>query len=136
MIRTPLKDSFSFLPTLTGKDQKARPFTIHHSIKGSFAIRQGKWKLCLCPGSGGWSAPRPGKASQNLPPIQLYDLENDPAEKTNLQDKHPEVVKTMVVALSIAIKEGRTTAGAVQKNDTPVPDFKPILTSQFPDLKR
>ena len=130
------EDSFSFLPTLAGKDQKARPFTIHHSINGSFAIRQGKWKLCLCPGSGGWSAPRPGKASKNLPPIQLYDLEHDPAEKTNLQDKHPEVVKTMVKALSIAIKEGRTTPGAAQKNDKPVPDFKPVLTDQFPVLKR
>ena len=35
---------------------------IHHSINGSFAIRKGPWKLCLCPGSGGWSSPRPAKA--------------------------------------------------------------------------
>ena len=49
---------------LLGQAAKARPFTIHHSINGSFAIRRGKWKLALCPGSGGWSAPKPAAAKK------------------------------------------------------------------------
>ncbi len=55
------EDSVSFLPALEGKAREPlREAVVHHSINGSFAIRQGNWKLALCPGSGGWSAPRPG----------------------------------------------------------------------------
>ena len=75
---TEAEDSFSFLPALTGDQQAIRLSLIHHSIGGQFAIRRGKWKLCLCPGSGGWSAPRPNVALKDtsLPPVQLYDLES------------------------------------------------------------
>ncbi|MED5278774.1 MAG: arylsulfatase, partial [Verrucomicrobiota bacterium] len=93
------EDSFSFLPALLGQaDARARPFTIHHSINGSFAIRRGKWKLTLCPGSGGWSAPRPNNAKKNpkLPLVQLHDLESDPAEKNNLEAKHPKLVVELI----------------------------------------
>ena len=43
------EDSFSFFEVLTGNqtDKPTRPFTIHHSINGSFAIRKGPWKLAL-----------------------------------------------------------------------------------------
>src|SRR5690606_9158954 len=34
-----------------------REATVHHSINGSFSIRKGRWKLELCPDSGGWSYP-------------------------------------------------------------------------------
>ncbi|MFO0929742.1 MAG: hypothetical protein U0736_22420 [Gemmataceae bacterium] len=62
---------------------------MHHSINGSFAIRQGRWKLCLCPDSGGWSAPRPGKATKGLPPVQLFDLQSDPGEQDEPQRSAP-----------------------------------------------
>jgi len=131
-------DSFSFLPTLAGKNQKPRPFTIHHSINGSFAIRQGKWKLCLCPGSGGWSAPTPNKAWKDatLPPVQLFDMEADPQEKINLSKQHPELVHTLIKAVNTAITNGRTTPGATQKNDTPVPAFHSKLIKQYPAATR
>jgi hypothetical protein len=46
----------------------------HHSNNGSFAIRQGKWKLLLTPDSGGWGFPRPGQGeADGLPRFQLYD---------------------------------------------------------------
>lgn len=52
------EDSVSILPLLDGSYQSAvREATVHHSAKGAFAIRRGKWKLCFCPGSGG-GAPR------------------------------------------------------------------------------
>lgn len=129
-------DSFSFLPTLTGKQQAARPFTIHHSINGSFAIRRGKWKLALCPGSGGWSAPRPGKSPENAPPVQLFDLENDPAEKTNLSTRYPQKVTGLIKVLNNAITEGRTTPGPKQKNDAPVPAFNKPIIMAYPAAKR
>jgi arylsulfatase A-like enzyme len=53
------EDSVSILPDLLGTATKpAREAIVHASINGSLAIRQGDWKLEVCPGSGGWSAPR------------------------------------------------------------------------------
>ena len=132
------EDSFSFLPALLGKkDSSIRPFTIHHSINGSFAIRRGNWKLSLCPGSGGWSAPRPNvaKKDKKLPLIQLYNLEKDPTEKTNLQAKHPELVLELVNDLAMAIKNGRTTPGAIQSNEGHPKTFDERLLDRFPALK-
>ncbi|OYV04906.1 MAG: hypothetical protein CFE26_14385, partial [Verrucomicrobiales bacterium VVV1] len=55
---TMAEDSVSILPALEGKaTEPIHEAVVHHSINGSFAIRQGNWKLELCPGSGGWSAP-------------------------------------------------------------------------------
>ena len=43
------EDSVSILPALLGKDQAPlHDAVVHHSIRGSFAIRQGHWKLRLC----------------------------------------------------------------------------------------
>lgn len=54
------EDSVSFLSALKGAtDKPLREAIVHHSINGSFSIRQGSWKLELCPDSGGWSDPRP-----------------------------------------------------------------------------
>lgn len=114
---TAAEDSFSMVPLLDGKDGFARVHTIHHSINGSFAIRQGKWKLLLCPDSGGWSDPKPSKASKGLYPVQLYDLEADLGEQNNLAEKDPERVKAMADLLAKSIRDGRSTPGAKQEND-------------------
>jgi len=129
------EDSYSFLADLKGTGKSKRPTTIHHSINGSFAIREGKWKLNLCPGSGGWSSPRPGKATTGLPLVQLYDLEKDPAEKNNLQAKHPEIVTRLINQLAKEIKAGRTTPGKAQTNEGSIP-FPQKLLKAYPQLKQ
>lgn len=113
------EDSVSLLPdlleTATGPVREA---TVHHSINGSFSIRQGKWKLELCAGSGGWSAPRPNsKEAKQLPAVQLYDLSKDIGETTNVQDKHPDVVKQLTALLKDYVDRGRSTPGTPQKNN-------------------
>ncbi len=115
---TVAEDSISFLPLLQGRPVAAsRDHLILHSINGSFAVRQGKWKLELCPGSGGWSAPRPGRdATADLQRFQLYDLERDPGEQTNLVTAHPEVVQRLGRLLRSYILEGRSTPGPSQPN--------------------
>lgn len=130
------EDSFSFHHTLTGGDDAVRPFLIHHSIGGQFAIRRGKWKLCLCPGSGGWSAPRPAQAlkSDKYPPVQLYDLDADPGEKNNVQDKHPELVTELVDLLVVAIKKGRTSDGSAQSNEGWPNTFAKKVLNVYPQL--
>ncbi|HKK73909.1 MAG TPA: arylsulfatase [Saprospiraceae bacterium] len=114
------EDSYSLLPILENADSAPiREATVHHSINGSFAIRQGDWKLILCPGSGGWSFPRPNNtaALDSLPPVQLYHLASDPAESSNLALEQPEKVNTLTTLLSQYIAQGRSTPGTPQEND-------------------
>lgn len=94
-----------------------REAVVHHSINGAFSIRQGKWKLLLCAGSGGWSKPRPGAATKGLPNVQLYDLESDIAETKNLQADHPEVKQEMTALLQSYVDKGRSTPGEPQPNN-------------------
>ncbi|MBI5383294.1 MAG: arylsulfatase [Verrucomicrobia bacterium] len=113
------EDSVSFLPALQGRaEMPLREALVHHSINGKFAIRQGQWKLELCPGSGGWSAPRDLPAEkQGLPAIQLYDMAADRAEAMNLQAEHPEVVARLTKLLEKYVADGRSTPGQPQPND-------------------
>ena len=70
------EDSVSLLPAFFGADQQPlHEAIVNHSINGRFAIRQGNWKLELCPGSGGWGKPGDQAAlTEGLPPIQLYNM--------------------------------------------------------------
>ncbi len=115
------EDSYNLLPLLQGNEPAGsfREATVHHSIEGAYAIRRGKWKLAFCPGSGGWSKPRPAEAhAAGLPPLQLFDLENDPGESNNLVDQHPQIVEELTALMKHYIDEGRSTPGVAQKNDT------------------
>ena len=116
------EDSISLRPLLDGHlDQPVRESVVHHSINGSFAIRAGQWKLEFCPGSGGWSDPKPGSpAEKGLPPIQLYDMAADVSERRNLQSEQPEVVKRLTAMVEKQIHDGRSTPGAKQRNDVRV----------------
>jgi arylsulfatase A len=112
------EDSVSMWPAMVGKaDKPLREGTVHHSINGSFAIRQGNWKLCFCPGSGGWSGPRPGQDdTSGLPRVQLFDLASDVGERNNLQAEKPEIVELLSRLMGQYVANGRSTAGAAQKN--------------------
>jgi arylsulfatase A-like enzyme len=120
------EDSVSILPALLGKDRAPlREATVHHSINGSFAIRQGKWKLEFCPGSGGWSSPRPGQEdTSKLPPVQLYDLEADIAESRNVQAEHADVVARLTALMTKYAADGRSTPGQPQSNSGTVDIWK------------
>ncbi len=115
------EDSVSLLPALLGKtDQSLRDAVVHHSISGAFAIRQGNWKLAVCPGSGGWSDPRPGREPPGSPPVQLFDLNQDIGEQDNLATQRPEVVQRLMKLLEKCIAEGRSTPGTAQANTVEV----------------
>jgi arylsulfatase A-like enzyme len=117
------EDSYNLLPALLkpSVNKPIREATVHHSINGSFAIRKGDWKLILAAGSGGWSFPTPGKAEEGLPPIQLYNLKKDPAEKDNCYHQFPQQVEELTALLKKYIQEGRSTPGKPQKNDGEYP---------------
>ncbi len=111
------EDSFSFLETLRSGAASGRDHLVSHSVNGSFAIRRGPWKLLLCPGSGGWSAPRPrSKQAEGLPPMQLYNLADDLGERKNLVERNPEKVEELTNLLEQFVAEGRSTPGPPQPN--------------------
>lgn len=109
------EDSFSLLPIWQGNDESIRDYTVQTSGGGKFAIRKGKWKLEMCPGSGGFVPVE----LPNLPPIQLYDMEADVRETTNVYDKYPEVVDELTALLTECVANGRSTPGEKQKNTGP-----------------
>ncbi len=115
------EDSYSMVAQFDqgAEASTAREATVHHSINGSFAIRRGPWKLALCPGSGGWSYPRPREvADLDLPPVQLFNLQTDEAEQTNLALQHPDIVQELGDLMQSYIDLGRSTPGPPQENDT------------------
>ena len=111
------QDSVSFLPALSGQPiVSTRAGVIHHSISGHFGYRQGKWKLLLAKGSGGWSSPNE-KQSKNALAAQLYDIEADPGETTNLYESQPDVAARLLEQLESDVTRGRSTDGPTSKND-------------------
>ena len=121
------EDSESILPLLSGSQVKfSRKGIIHHSVSGHFAYRQGKWKLLLAKGSGGWTAPTEKMMAKkaDTPKGQLFDLDADPGEENNLFSKSPEVVETLLAQLKEDVANGRSTKGPTQDNDIPIDKIK------------
>lgn len=130
-------DSISFKPLL--RDPSAKPprtNLVMQSAMECFVVRDGEWKLCLCPGSGAkgafgnepaeedaWrqamKAGVPSGAADlvRAPFVQLFDLSTDPHEDRNLASIHPERVAEMVGLLEAQIANGRSNKGPRLKND-------------------
>ena len=133
-------DSISLLPLFKNpKSKPPRKSMILHATP-SFGVRQGNWKLALCPGSGcggrfgnspprdvAWKAAREayGKAPKShaefrqAPFVQLFNLKDDIGETKNLAAENPERVKKMLALFEKQIAQGRSTPGPKLKNDVP-----------------
>ena len=79
-------DGLSFIPVLQGKGKPARQhdylYWEFHEGGGSQAVRWGKWK-----------GVRLNVNTIDDPPLELYDLEQDPTERSNVAAQHPDIVK-------------------------------------------
>lgn len=120
------EDSVSYLPALKGQKLVGNDsrMVVHHSDKGIFAVRKGKWKLLL-DGIGG--SPRQNPKSQpviNPAKILLFNMESDVEESTNVSAQYPEVVTQLKKELASLVKAGRSTAGANQPTDYADPSVK------------
>jgi len=84
-------DGISFLPILTAKkNQKAHDYMYweFHAMNGKQAIRQGKWK-----------AVKLNVLNKAQTVTELYNLEEDPSETTDLAAKYPEKVKELIALM-------------------------------------
>ena len=105
------EDSFDLLPLLESESEArgTRGAVIHHSLDGMFSVRQGRWKLILGLGSGGFSTPQRGySAFPDAPQGQLYDMIDDWQEQHNLWNERPEVVKRLTALLEEYRRSGRS----------------------------
>ncbi|HPF46674.1 MAG TPA: hypothetical protein PK690_07385, partial [Emcibacteraceae bacterium] len=96
--------------------------------KSHLAIRSGKWVYIGAQGEGGFGGTRlgqhmfagaaatgftgqknsdivDGKIKTDAPPAQLYDLEADPQQTTNLYNQYPEVVVRLKAMLEKTMSE-------------------------------
>lgn len=112
------EDSVSNLPIwLEDNKKEVRDYIIHQSLEGYLSIRKGKYKLELCSGSGGWSYPTESQKTEDMPRFQLYDLEKDISEKHNIINENKEIADELIKVLIEQIKNGRSTNGAICKNN-------------------
>ena len=86
-------DSRDLSPALLGETEVGRDHVIEHA--NGLAIREGRWKLI--PGT---------VAAKNAQPTQLYDLDTDLGETTNIADRNPEIVVQLKGTLE-RIRNGR-----------------------------
>lgn len=100
------EDSVSFLPVLAGRSENARHSVVNHSIDGTFAIREGQWKLIPALGSHGFSVPSKVAPQPGGPEGQLYDLAADPGETRNLWSEQADMV-TRLSGLLKGVQEQR-----------------------------
>jgi arylsulfatase A-like enzyme len=123
------EDSVSLVPLLKGGDRPVREHAVSTSIQGTPAVRSGSWKYIPAPGSGGW-----GKGGDQSQPVQLYNLADDLGETKNLAAVMPEKVAAMAALLEKLITDGRSTPGALQKNDVEVKRY-PAKPAAVPNKK-
>lgn len=95
-------DGKDIWPTLSGDAETPHEAFFYHGGNQLKAVRSGNWKLHI---------------NKNGKPLQLYDLGNDIAEKTNLIEANPEVVKKlngMLKTFAKDIKENSRPAAFVE----------------------
>ena len=110
-------DSFDMLPEMLGireTNEPIRPYLLTQSFRGEFQIRQGKWKYLDHKDSGGNPYDKGFMEKYALPetapeaPGQLYYLEADPGETTNLYFSNAEKRRELQVLLEELKQSGRS----------------------------
>ncbi len=119
------RDSVNILPALTGDPEKAlrEQLLLAGRQPTHLALRKGKWLYIDAQGGGGFSSPkrgahtfggpaaitftkRPnsdiakGRIKTQAPHAQLYKLDEDLAQTTNVFREHPEIVREMKALLA------------------------------------
>lgn len=90
-------DSENVLPALLGESTTGRKVLVEQA--DSLSLRDGQWKF-ITPSNGAKVNANTNTELGADPQPQLYDLEADLGERTNLAAKHPDRVKSMREALA------------------------------------
>ena len=132
-------DSISYLPLLKNPNVAGPRKTMVMRSVLSYAIRSGDWKLIVGPGSGAkgvfgnlpqqeesWKKAvarfgrQPKLSDLRRPPfVQLYNLKDDPGERSDLARQQPQRVAALIALLDQQVTAGRSRPGPNLENDVP-----------------
>ena len=103
-------DSFDVMDAMLGvPDAPGRSSMIQQDNNGkSMGFREGKWKLEHHPdGKAKHIEPEVGLSRSDAPEYQLFDLEKDPQETTDVLAENKDIAENMKARLEVIIKAGR-----------------------------
>ncbi len=102
------RDSQNLLPALLGEPSaKGRDDLLQQDNgSGNFGLRSGRWKLVRLK-QRGTSQAVVSKTNAPVPKAlhTLYDLAEDPGEKRDVSDQHPEIARQMIERLDAIVKQ-------------------------------
>ena len=84
-------DGTNLMPLLTGKEQQVRNMIYYYNRSELFAIRKGPWKAHF--------TTKPSYSKEPAVTYQvplLYNIDQDPSEKYNVNQQHPDIVANMI----------------------------------------
>lgn len=131
-------DSISLLPLFRAPTANGERDSLVLQGAPAMAFHSGPWKLALCPGSGcegrygnspkreeAWrdalgaygKQPASRGELEQAPFVQLFRLDEDPAETKNLAAEHPGKVRELMARLRRQVASGRSTPGPKVRND-------------------
>lgn len=96
-------DGLDLWPTLTQGRPSPHDVILLNTTPNSGAIRGGDWKLVARAGPDDPDG-KPNKPA-GKPAVELFNLKDDPYEKTNLADRNPEKVKELTTRLAAFAKQ-------------------------------
>ena len=91
-------DGISMLPTLLGKEDQQQE---HEYLYWEFH----EWDKKQAVRKGNWKAVRNNVAQNPFGPIELYNLETDPGETTDLSSDYPEITKELTLMMDSTREE-------------------------------
>jgi len=82
-------DGKNIMPVLDGTGTRPEEPLFFYAVDKLGAVRRGKWKLVLLPSTPNRVKKKP------LPKPSLFNLLEDPSERFDLADKHPDIVESL-----------------------------------------
>jgi arylsulfatase A-like enzyme len=87
-------DSQNALPTLLGKEDNDRNYTLLQNLNNTLSITGGEWKY-IEPSKESAKEPWTKIELGNYPVPQLYNLRDDPSETTNVAEQYPDITREL-----------------------------------------
>ncbi|HEX4148997.1 MAG TPA: arylsulfatase [Pirellulales bacterium] len=106
-------DGLDILPVLTQGAKSPHDAILLNSTPNNGALRMGDWKLILNgdvkeEGDAGEASPAKRGGSKRAETVELFNLADDPYEKTNLADQQPEKVRELRARYDALEREAAT----------------------------